>query len=220
MGRGFRAVIGLLLISAAAIIYVSRHQAHDSDVSFKIIPFFAVPGLLLLLSSLLFGAPQSSRGPRRQQEAPSARWCGTGVGLIDYRAVGRGQYEATRWFTLLYLPLIPGPTWIIRPRGSTTVDIGVAVMTSHSFDFLGEKDTPPLRVLRTYVVGFLSATLVLGPLALVLWSFNELSPDSSLSLTLAALVPPLGLLWYLWRREARVFAPREPPRSQRRPTKR
>ena len=49
---------------------------------------------------------------------------GTGIRLIDYLRVSADTYEATRWLTFFFVPLIPIGTWLIRPgtaEGATAV---------------------------------------------------------------------------------------------------
>lgn len=139
------------------------------------------------------------------QEAPSARLWGTGITLLDYRPIGGGLYEATRWFTLLFVPLLPGPTWVIRPIQWTPVDIGILVGTSFQFERVTEKKTPLSRILRMYGIGLTLAIPAFGPLAAVLYFFNRLDENTSLAAALVALAIPLGILRYLNRRTEKLY---------------
>ncbi len=91
---------------------------------------------------------------------------GIGVRLLDHRPVGEGVYDATRWLTFLYFPLLPLKTWRIRPRGAEITNLGAVVETQYSFELLGERATPASRIIRMFIFGWVMVPLVLaGPLA-------------------------------------------------------
>lgn len=137
-----------------------------------------------------------------QQDAPTGRFYGTGIGLMDYRKVGEHEYEATRWLTILYVPVAPGPTWRIRPISSSYIP---ALGVMRQFDKLGEVPTPRDRIIRMYVVGWSSAVASIVPLVLVTMLMNRLPGWLQTPLILAAFVPPMALLIHVDKQEARAF---------------
>jgi hypothetical protein len=177
----------------------------DPTVLAKIIPIFAVAGGLFIVSALLPSRSRASGVASRWSEAPTARLWGTGVGLLDYRPAGLGEYEATRWFTVLYVPLIPGPTWVIRPRGAGSTIVVPPMLTVHSFDRVAERDTPKARIARTYALGVISACAGFGPAALAMWAYDHLPQNVALLAIVASIAPPLAILWYLNGREENVY---------------
>src|SRR5258705_1683020 len=42
---------------------------------------------------------------------------GCGTMLLDYRALTDGTYEATRWVTVFFLPIVPLSAYVIEPTG-------------------------------------------------------------------------------------------------------
>ena len=48
--------------------------------------------------------------------AKTTSFDGFGVMMLDYRSVEDGNFEATRWFTLCFVPIIPLSVWKIKPR--------------------------------------------------------------------------------------------------------
>lgn len=81
---------------------------------------------------------------------------GCGTTLLDYRPHGDGTYEATRWITLFYLPLIPLSAWIVQPIRR---EANMRRETYH-YERLGEGKLKLSRVLVTYLL----TLLAVGPM--------------------------------------------------------
>ena len=83
---------------------------------------------------------------------------GTGIRLLDYLRVSADSYEATRWFTFFFIPLIPIGTWIIRPGTAE----GVGTSMQYNFQILGKRPLRWNRVGRLWLINIAAAL----PLAL------------------------------------------------------
>ena len=86
---------------------------------------------------------------------------GTGIRLRDYRATGAGVYEATRWLTLFFIPLLPISTWLIRPGTAEGSGLGV----EYQFQIIGSRPLRLAAVVRTYA----RTIAAIIPLALLIW---------------------------------------------------
>lgn len=73
---------------------------------------------------------------------------GTGIRLLDYLRVSADTYEATRWLTLFFIPLIPIGTWIIRPGTAE----GVGTGTHYNFQILGKRPLRWNRIGRLWLI--------------------------------------------------------------------
>lgn len=92
---------------------------------------------------------------------------GCGVMLLDYRPVGDGNYEASRWVTLFGFPLVPLSVWKIHPRKYKQDHRG----EQQSFDLLEKRRITIDRFFRPYLF------LALGALPFVLaYFFVNLKP--------------------------------------------
>lgn len=92
---------------------------------------------------------------------------GCGVMLLDYRPVGDGNYEATRWVTAFGIPIIPLSVWKIHPRKFSQDIRG----ERQSFDLLDKRRITVDRFLRPYLF------LALGALPFILaYYFTDLRP--------------------------------------------
>jgi hypothetical protein len=131
---------------------------------------------------------------------------GTGVRLLDYRAVAPGVYEVTRWLTLFFIPLVPISTWIIRP--GTTEDNGLS--TEFSYQILDTRPLSLTAVARKYA---LTALAVLPFFALLtLASPGQMPKWLELTLVLLSVAWFLGLLLHGERAGAHVYSsPAEQP---------
>ena len=78
---------------------------------------------------------------------------GTGIRLLDYRPMSDGTYEATRWLTILLIPILPIGTLHIRPGTAE----GVSTMMRYSFQLLGKRPMNWRRVLRMYAIDLIAA---------------------------------------------------------------
>jgi hypothetical protein len=86
---------------------------------------------------------------------------GTGIRLLDYRRVSEDSYEATRWLTILFIPVLPIGTLLIRPGTAE----GIATMMRYSFQLLGKRPMNWRRVWRMYAIDLIAAL----PVALCAW---------------------------------------------------
>ena len=78
---------------------------------------------------------------------------GTGIRLLDYLRVSADTYEATRWFTVFFVPLIPIGTWIIRPGTAEGHGTGM----NYKFQILGKRAMRWNRVGRMWLLNLLAA---------------------------------------------------------------
>ncbi|HKW48250.1 MAG TPA: hypothetical protein VJN70_12430 [Gemmatimonadaceae bacterium] len=86
---------------------------------------------------------------------------GTGIRLLDYRQVSEDTYETTRWLTILFIPILPIGTLLIRPGTAE----GVGTSMRYSFQLLGKQPMNWRRVLRMYAIDLIAAL----PVALCAW---------------------------------------------------
>jgi len=86
---------------------------------------------------------------------------GTGIRLLDYRRVSDDSYEATRWLTILFIPILPIGTLLIRPGTAE----GIATMMRYPFQLLGKRPMSWRRVWRMYAIDLIAAV----PVALCAW---------------------------------------------------
>ncbi|HEV8237379.1 MAG TPA: hypothetical protein VGP84_22360, partial [Gemmatimonadaceae bacterium] len=73
---------------------------------------------------------------------------GTGIRLLDYQRVSADTYEATRWLTILFIPILPIGTLLIKPGTAE----GIGTMMQYSFQLLGKRPLQWKRVLRMYLI--------------------------------------------------------------------
>lgn len=92
---------------------------------------------------------------------------GFGIMLMDYRPVEDGNYEATRWITACFLPLIPLAVWRIRPKKYKHDQHG----EEQSFQLLSKNRLTISRIFLPYL------NLVIGVLPFILsYYFLDLNP--------------------------------------------
>jgi hypothetical protein len=86
---------------------------------------------------------------------------GCGTMLLDYRALADGTYEATRWLTVFYLPLVPLSAYVIEP---TSQEISYGRETA-KFSIIDQTPLSIARVLRTYLLVIVGlAPVIVGSL--------------------------------------------------------
>lgn len=90
--------------------------------------------------------------------AKTTSFDGFGVMMLDYRPVEDGNFEATRWFTLCFVPIIPLSVWKIKPRKYKYDRSGEQQL----FNLLEKKRLTLTRMLYPYLI------IVLGVLPFVL----------------------------------------------------
>jgi hypothetical protein len=78
---------------------------------------------------------------------------GTGIRLIDYLRVSADTYEATRWLTLFFVPLIPIGTWLIRPGTAE----GAGTSMQYKFQIIEKRALRWKRVGRMWLFNLLAA---------------------------------------------------------------
>src|SRR5215469_15531888 len=93
---------------------------------------------------------------------------GTGVSFYGCRRLEQDRYCVTRWLTILWLPVLPLSTWIIRPIGMTFVNMGALMIDRHKFEVVERPGLDARAVLRTYVTGYLTLLIAVGPVAAVI----------------------------------------------------
>ena len=78
---------------------------------------------------------------------------GTGIRLLDYLRVSADTYEATRWFTFFFVPLIPIGTWLIRPGTAE----GAGTSMQYNFQILDKRPLRWRRVGRLWLINLIAA---------------------------------------------------------------
>jgi hypothetical protein len=73
---------------------------------------------------------------------------GFGTALLSYRPLDDGTFEATRWVTAVFVPLIPLATYVVSPKEEQR-SYG---RESYKFDILAKKGLSAANVLRTYLL--------------------------------------------------------------------
>lgn len=87
--------------------------------------------------------------------------------LLDYRALFDGSYEATRWVTVFYLPVIPLSAFVIEP---TSQEFSYGRETA-KFSIVDRAPLSLIRVLRTYLL----AVVGLGPVIVGFLNSNTIN---------------------------------------------
>jgi hypothetical protein len=99
---------------------------------------------------------------------------GTGTALLFFRhvepawkeAATAPVYEATLWFTALYLPLIPLSTWVVRPIGIRRIQTGLnKFLTTYEVDFMERLPAKPLAVTWMYMKIVFHLAVMIAPAA-------------------------------------------------------
>lgn len=117
---------------------------------------------------------------------------GTGIRLLDYRRVSTDTYEATRWLTFFFIPLLPIGTLLIRP--GTREAVGATIWSN--FQVVEKRPMRWSRVLRMY--GF----SVLAAVPFTLCAIFE-TPGENTNLWLV-----LVILSFLWAVGCLIYAQR------------
>lgn len=100
---------------------------------------------------------------RRPAERGGSTVNGWGTMLLDYRPRGDGTWDALRWFSIAYFPLVPLRAIHLRP-----VELkGMISGRSYHYEVLDEARPPLARILRTYA-------LVLAALLPALYAFTHM----------------------------------------------
>jgi hypothetical protein len=100
---------------------------------------------------------------------------GIGFGLKGFtRKDSSGMYFATRYFTVVYLPVLPLDRFYLTETGIQYQDIGVASTTVTSYRIVGRSRLRIVEILRTYLYFLLTLSIVLVPILLWLGHADEL----------------------------------------------
>jgi hypothetical protein len=116
---------------------------------------------------------------------------GCGTTLLDYRPHGDGTYEATQWFTLFYLPLIPLAAWTVKPI-QREASLG---HETYRYERLRQEKLKPMHVLGTYLLTVLAVVPVLFAFCRMDLVNRWVGSSRGFFVTLAALVW-CGFLFY------------------------
>lgn len=143
---------------------------------------------------------------------------GMGVAMLGYRQLSADTYQVTRFFTFLFIPLIPISTWVIRPLNRETF----ATSERFNFEVLEDKGLELNDVLRVYGSFLFWLVLAFGPFALsmMLMSGKKLETDVNgesvpveitafkiIQISLFMLTIPwcFGLIIWLKRRRDKIY---------------
>jgi hypothetical protein len=165
------------------------------------------------------GAPKDGADFSRILPKPET-FNGIGVDLRGYRQLSADTYQVTRFFTILYIPLIPISTWVIRPL--TRELSALTTSEKFSFELLEDKGLELNDVLRVYGGFLLWVVLAFGPFALglMLLSRHEVERDIygeplPMNITAGKIINSIlfmltmpwsfGLLIWLKRRRDRIY---------------
>jgi hypothetical protein len=86
---------------------------------------------------------------------------GCGTTLLDYRGLPDGTFQATRWVTIFFLPIIPLSAYLIEPESQ---EHSYGQETSR-FTIVSKTSISIARVLRTYGLVFIAlAPIIVGSL--------------------------------------------------------
>ena len=110
---------------------------------------------------------------------------GCGTMLLDYRALPDGTFEATRWVTVFFLPLVPLSAYVIEP---TSQEFGYGRETS-KFSIIDKAPLSIVRILRTYLL----VVVALAPI--IVGSLNSSIINRTLGGPLAALAMLASIAW-------------------------
>src|SRR5882672_9313664 len=113
---------------------------------------------------------------------------GCGTMLLDYRARKDGTYEAIRWVTVFFLPIIPLSAYVIEPT-SQEFSYGREVAR---FSIVDQAPLSVARVLRTYLLA------VIGLAPVILGFLNSSTINHLLSGPKAFLAMLLTIAWGIY----------------------
>lgn len=126
---------------------------------------------------------------------------GFGTTLLDYRPSGDGTYEATRWVTAMFVPLVPLGDYVVRPQE----ELRTYGRESFRFEIVERKSLSWGRVLRTYLL----AAVGLAVPVLYFWNGKAveraIGPYPAVALGLAAVVFGGYVIFYLIKNEHTAY---------------
>jgi hypothetical protein len=94
---------------------------------------------------------------------------GIGTKLLFHRPAGDGIFDATVWFTFLWMPLFPKSTWRVRPLGVASTGDSRQSTTTYNVDFIEQQPLTAVRVLAMYLGVLLGLAGVVGPTFFYFW---------------------------------------------------
>jgi hypothetical protein len=144
---------------------------------------------------------------------------GTGITHMGHAKQPDGTYLATRWITVLFFPLVPLSSWIIRPLREVALP---GFESRREFEIVRRAPLEPLEVLRTYGRAVAVAVVGLGPLAIVFEAglyahLQKTDKDMSVAVVMAAVFWLLAVMIWVTRRVEMIYeiAERKAERARR-----
>lgn len=126
---------------------------------------------------------------------------GFGTTLLDYRPAGDDKYEATRWVTAMFVPLVPLADYVVRPQEETR-SYG---RESFRFEIISKKTLSWGRVLRTYLHALVGVAVPI----LYFWNGKKveraLGPYPAIGLALAAIVFGGYVIFYVIKNDHTAY---------------
>lgn len=106
---------------------------------------------------------------------------GIGFGFKSFtRTDARGCCFATRWFMLVYLPVIPLGRYYVKDQGTTGTYAGAYTSTTTRYTIYGRSPLRADEILRTYVFQWvLGPAFVIVPIILWLSNADAISGETS-----------------------------------------
>ena len=131
---------------------------------------------------------------------------GTGAQLIGHRPVSPGVYEAQRWVTVLFVPVLPVDGWVIQPLALQGINLGAVVGETFRFRVLGRVRVSPWRVGALYAAILATTAAALLPYAFVMsWLPKGPKPAAQVALMFMVTVWPLVVLGVVNHRRERLY---------------
>ncbi len=126
---------------------------------------------------------------------------GFGTTLLDYRPAGDDTYEATRWVTAMFVPLVPLADYVVRPQEEAR-SYG---RESFRFEIVAKKTLSWGRVLRTYLLALVGVAVPV----LYFWKGKKveraLGPYPAVGLALAAIVFGGYVIFYVIKNDHTAY---------------
>lgn len=134
---------------------------------------------------------------------------GIGIRLLGYRRLAENVYEVTRWFTVVYLPVVPISTWVIRPVSSESGNNPLS--TQHNFQILGRIPLTFERVAAMYMRNYMLAAIAFFPMLFMIRYMETRYPDGGASgyltgIMILCVMIPVAMLWIQDSKVEKIFA--------------
>jgi len=149
-------------------------------------------------------------GEVQRPRLPAWSLYGTGISLLGYERQKDDTYLVTRWITVLFFPLMPLSSWIIRPLESRFLNVGAAMGESHTFTIVRRAPLTAVTILRTYAYALTLAVVALLPAAGlfgagIIQTLKKTHNTICVLLFLVAVVWPVVVLGWLNKRINRIY---------------